>query len=340
MLLTVISSIFVFGLLVLFHELGHFITAKLTDMRVDEFAIGFGPKLVSVKYGETVYSIRIFPLGGFNRIAGMDGDDEDAGARSYAAKPVFSRMIVILAGSFMNFILPVLLFFGIYFFSGVHMPSMEPVLGEVLANKPAAHAGLRPGDHILRMNGQDISSWTDIVQLLQGGEGRVFKVEFQRNGEDMATSLIPEYEESSKRAMVGIVASVQTVHPGFGESVVLSVKNTGLIIYKMLESLGQIVTGKTAADLAGPLGVAQMAGEVAQIGFVPLLQFAAFLSINLGIINLLPVPALDGGHFVTLVIEAVRGKPLSPKAMQYAQIVGFVLLMTLMLFATFKDITR
>ncbi len=340
MLLTIVAAVFVFGLLVLFHELGHFMTAKLTDMRVDEFAIGFGPKLVSMKYGETVYSLRVFPLGGFNRIAGMDGDDDDAGERSYAAKPVAARMLVILAGSIMNFILPILLFWGIYFFSGIHTASTEPILGEVLAHKPAAQAGLLAGDRIVRMNDKDVSSWKDIVEDLQGSEGKVFKVEFERQGQVKATTLIPEYEESSKKAMVGIVASVTTVNPSFTESFRFAVQNTFNTMYRMVEGLWQIVAGKTAADLAGPIGVAQMAGEIAQIGFVPLLQFAAFLSINLGIINLLPVPALDGGHFVTLLFEAVRGKPLSPKALQYAQVVGFVLLMSLMLFATFKDITR
>ena len=340
MLLTIIAAVFVFGLLVLFHELGHFITAKMTDMRVDEFAIGFGPKLISLKYGETMYSIRAFPLGGFNRIAGMDGDDAEAGDRSYAAKPVGARMLVILAGSVMNFILPIMLFFGIYFFSGVHTASPEPILGEVLSHKPAAQAGLQAGDRIVQMNGQAVSSWKDIVEILQGSEGKVFKVEFERAGEPMATSLIPEYEESSKRAMVGIVASVNTVKPGLLDSAQMAVQHTFTTMYRMLEALAQIVMGRTAADLAGPIGVAQMAGEVAQIGFVPLLQFAAFLSINLGIINLLPIPALDGGHFVTLFIEAVRGKPLSAKAMQYAQTIGFVLLVSLMIFATMNDITR
>jgi regulator of sigma E protease len=340
MILTIIAAIFVFGLLVLVHELGHFITAKLTDMRVDEFAIGFGPKILSYKYGETVYSVRSIPLGGFNNIAGMDPEDNNAGERGYSAKSVRARMVVILAGSFMNFLLPLLLFFGIFFFAGVSTPSMEPVLGTVIEHKPAAEAGLRAGDRIVRIDGQDIDSWVAFVDTIRDGDGKVFKIEFKRGDVDMATTLIPVYDSSSKRAMVGVMSSVDTMQPGLAESASLAVQKTGYILYRMMDGLVQIFTGESAAELAGPLGVAQMAGEVAQIGFVPLLNFAALLSLNLGIINLFPIPALDGGHFMTLVVEAIRGKPLSAKALRYAQSVGFALLLALMLFATKNDIVR
>ena len=146
MVLTIAAAVFVFGLLVLVHELGHFVTAKLTGMRVDEFAIGFGPQLLAVKRGETVYSLRAVPLGGFNNIAGMDPEaEDDAGERGYARKSVWARMLVILAGSAMNFLLPVFLYWGVFFFSGVATPSTEPVLGMVLPDRPAAQAGVRVG---------------------------------------------------------------------------------------------------------------------------------------------------------------------------------------------------
>lgn len=339
MSITIIATIFVFGLLVLFHEFGHFITAKMVGMRVDEFAIGFGPKLVSYKYGETLYSIRIIPLGGFNKIAGMDPDEEQDD-RSYNAKPIWARMLVILAGSFMNFVLPILLFCIIFISSGINTPSPDPVLGEVLPQKAAAQAGLKAGDKIVAIDGVTIESWRSFVEKVQVSEGKVLEIQFVREGQQFATSLIPEYDVASKRALIGVMSSVSTYYPGVFESIGLSFQNTGLIIVRMLEGLAQMFTGSAEADLAGPIGVAQMAGEVAQMGFVPLLQFAAFLSINLGIINLLPVPALDGGHFVTLVLEAFRGKPLGAKSIQYAQMVGFFLLIGLMLVATFKDIVR
>lgn len=340
MVLTIAAAIFVFGLLVLVHELGHFITAKMTGMRVDEFAIGFGPKLVSFQRGETRYSIRAIPLGGFNDIAGMDPEQNTAGSRGYCAKPVGARMIVILAGSFMNFVLPVILFFGIFFFAGIRTPSTEPVLGTVLTGKPAAEAGLKDGDRVLTVNGNPVATWSDFVNGVKDEGGEPVDLTVERQGQQLDVTVTPAYDSSAKRAMVGVMGTVNTRYPGFVESVSLAFYQTGAIIYAMMTALGKILLELSGAELAGPIGVAQMAGEVAQMGFVPLLNFAAFLSLNLGIINLFPIPALDGGHFLTLCVEAVRGKPLSPKALQYAQSVGIVLLILLMVLATKNDLVR
>ncbi|MGN8832968.1 RIP metalloprotease RseP [Selenomonas montiformis] len=340
MVLTIAAAIFVFGLLVLVHELGHFVTAKLTGMRVDEFAIGFGPKLISHRWGETVYSIRAVPLGGFNDIAGMDPADNDAGERGYCEKPVRSRMIVILAGSVMNFLLPVLIFFGIFFFSGVSTPNPEPVMGTVIAGKPAAEAGLLEGDRVLSLNGQPVESWTDFVQGVRDNTGEAVTVTVQRGEDTFTTTMTPVYDSGAKRAMVGVMSSVDTRYPGLAEAARLAVQKTAAILYMMMDALYRILLELSGAELAGPIGVAQMAGEVAQMGFVPLLNFAAFLSLNLGIVNLFPIPALDGGHFAGLCVEAVRGKPMGQKAMEYTQKIGIALLILLMVLATKNDIVR
>lgn len=376
---TLVAAIFVFGLLVLVHELGHFTVAKLTGMRVDEFAIGFGPKLWSRKYGETLYAIRAVPLGGFNRIAGMDyeivermgnkdaerdgdgqrqdgwkrympsagrsdtvliPDEEGAGERAYFRRPVWARMMMILAGSFMNFVLPLFIFWGIFFFSGVATPSPEPVVGSVVTDRPAALAGLQGGDRILTIDGKEVSRWEDISRYIQGADGRPFKLTYQREGEIRATTLIPEQEPNTKRAIIGITSSAEIYQPGFFEAAELAVKKVGFVLMAMLGALAQLIQGTGAAELSGPVGVAQMAGEVAHQGILPLLNFAAFLSLNLGLINLLPVPALDGGHFVMLVLEWLRGKPLGPKVMYYIQAVGVTLLVSLMIFTTFNDLMK
>ena len=325
MVVTLLASIFVFGILVLVHEVGHFVAAKLTDMRVDRFAIGFGPRIVKYTHGETEYSLRALPLGGFNDIAGMDAANNTAGERGYCAKSIPARMIVILAGSFMNLILPIFLFFGIFFFAGVSTPSSEPVLGTVVAGHPAASAGLLAGDRIVAIEGAPVNSWQDITSLIKDADGKVLHVEYERAGERQTTS---------------VSSSVTTRMPGFFEAAELAVTRTGTTLMMMLSMLGQMVTGAQQADLAGPIGVAQIAGEAAQIGVVPLLSLTALLSLNLAIINLFPIPALDGGHFLTLVVEAVRGKPLSAKAMHYAQMFGVSLLVLLMLYATKNDIMR
>jgi regulator of sigma E protease len=337
--MTTVATIFVFGLLVFVHELGHFVTAKMTGMRVDEFAIGFGPKVISYKYGETLYSWRIVPLGGFNKIAGMDPDEEQDES-SFSAKSIPARMLVIVAGSTMNFVLPILLFMTIFLNAGIDNPSNAPIIGNVFPDRPAAQAGLSLGDHILSVNDTDITSWREFVNIVQVNAGNQLMLRYQHNGEIKKTVVVPEYDEKVNRGIIGVMPQIEKYHPGFIEAFGLAVKQTYLVASSMVVGIGQMITGKVAAEVAGPIGVAQMAGEVAQLGLMPLLQFAAFLSINLGLINLLPVPMLDGGHIVTLAVEGLRGKPLNKKHMQFIQMIGFALLLLLFLVATFKDISR
>lgn len=336
---TVIATIFVFGLLVLVHELGHFVTAKMVGMRVDEFAIGFGPKIFSRRRGETLYSLRIIPLGGFNKIAGMDPDEEQD-ERSFNAKPILSRMFVIIAGSAMNFVLPVLLFLIVFLSAGIDTASDQPIIGSVLPDKPAAQAGLQPGDRILQVNNVPVESWRQFVGLVQQNTTTKLKVEYVRGTVEREAEIAPEYDPRAKRGVIGVMPEIINVRPDLGESIKLAVQQTVSIAGSMLVGIWQMITGEIEPDVAGPLGVAQMAGQVAQLGIVPLLQFAAFLSINLGLINLLPVPVLDGGHVVTLAVEGVRGKPLNRNSIQFIQMIGFALLMMLFLLATFKDVTR
>lgn len=336
---TVIATIFVFGLLIFFHELGHFITAKLVGMRVDEFAIGFGPKIVSWKHGETLYSLRIIPLGGFNKIAGMDPEEEQD-ERSFSAKPIWARMLVIIAGSGMNFILPVILFISISLISGIDKPSNEPIVGNVFPDKPAAQAGLMTGDLIITVNNTPIESWRSFVDIIQANTGNQLVIQYERNGTAQNAVVVPEYDVRANRGIIGIMPQIDNYRPGFIEATGLAFKQTYIVTASMITGIAQMVTGKIEAEVSGPIGVAQMAGEVAQLGIMPLLQFAAFLSINLGLINLLPVPVLDGGHVVTLAVEGLRGKPLSKNKMQFIQMIGFALLLLLMIVATFKDISR
>ena len=339
MIITVISAVFVFGLLVLVHEFGHFITAKFTGMRVDEFAIGFGPKLFSKKYGETKYSLRAVPLGGFNDIAGMDPSDNQAGERGFCEKSVFSRMIVILAGSGMNFILPIVLFFAIYATVGVAKPSVEPIVGNVIEGMSAESAGLQAGDKILTVDGVPVATWEEFLKKVKTFEaGKTIPLTYERNSQVNEVAVTPQFDKKSKRILIGVQNSVTYEPKGVTEAFTAAVKNTQKILFSMLGALADIFKAPSNAELSGPIGIAQMAGQAAEIGIIPLLNFAALLSLNLGIINLLPVPALDGGHFVGLVIEAVRGKSLSPKALMYTQRAGVALLLLLTLFATTNDL--
>ena len=342
MILTIAAAVFVFGLLVLVHEFGHFITAKMTGMRVDEFAIGFGPKLISKKYGETVYSLRAVPLGGFNDIAGMDPDNNTAGERGFCAKPVLSRMIVILAGATMNFILPIVLFFVIFATFGMSVPSTEPVIGSVIPGMSAEKAGLKADDRILSVDGQTVTTWKEFTDKLKEikAEQNVL-LQYKRGEEVNEVTVSPTFNKQENRILIGVQSSTVYESKTVPEAFALSIDYTKEITVYMIESIAQLFKEpEQTENLAGPIGIIQMSGRVAENGFIPLLKFAALLSINLGIINLLPVPVLDGGHFVNLFIEAVRGKPLSSKAVAYTQRVGIALLLMLMLFATKNDLVR
>lgn len=339
MLLTIVATIFVFGIIVFIHEFGHFITAKASGMRVDEFAIGFGPALVKVQKGETLYSIRAIPLGGYNKIAGMD-PEEPLDDRSFLNKPVWKRFIVIAAGAIFNFLLAIVIFFIVYATYGVQTPSKEPIIGNMLSNSPAAMAHMQVNDRIISIKGKPVAEWTDISKQLQGTANTVVPIVISRDGQEQELSVIPTQTGNEGRAVIGInpVSIVQEYT--IGQSAVQAVNTTGYVLVSMVEGLWSMITGTTNAELAGPIGVAQMAGQMAENGFMYLLQFTALLSLNLGVINLLPIPALDGGHLIVLLIEGITRRRLPVKALQYIQMTGVIILILLFVYATTHDISR
>ena len=339
MLITIAATVFVFSLIVFVHELGHFATAKWTGMQVDEFAIGFGPKIYSCRYGPTEYSLRAIPLGGFNKIAGMS-EEETLDEHSFLSKSVPVRLLVIAAGAAMNFVLAILIMWGLLFVSGTQTIDTEPVIGSVMEHSAAAGANLQQGDRIIRIGDTAVAQWTDIPKVVSQYGQQVVDVTVQRDGQEMHVSLIPQMDSASSRAVIGVMPVIHTQRHGFGESAVLAVQGTGNVCYRMIVGLYDMVRGTEKADLAGPIGVAQLAGQVASIGFTNLLMFTAFLSINLGILNLLPIPILDGGHIVFCLWEMVSGRPVGLKTREIAQQVGLVMLLGLMALAFYNDIIR
>ena len=339
-MLTILACIFVFGILVTVHEFGHFITAKLTGMKVEEFSIGFGPTIYQQQEGETLYSLRMLPLGGYNKIAGMDPDDPEDPERGFNSKPVTSRMLVILAGSLMNILLPVVIFFGLFLAFGMDVPENKPVLGQIIEGYPAEQSGLKEGDRILSINGKPVHEWLDIRKNIADSGMQPIPFEIQRDTEKLTITVTPGVNPETGKPFIGVVSSLKNVRLTPVQAAVASVTATKNIIKNMYASLYHMVTGKTKAEFSGPVGVAKMAGEVAHKGFDRLMQFTAMLSLNLAIINLLPLPALDGGHFLILLIEAVTGHKLGKTAMQNIQKVGVAMILALTIFATFKDLTR
>lgn len=338
-MLTILATIFVFGIIVFIHEFGHFITAKASGMRVDEFAIGFGPAIAKKRKGETLYSIRAIPLGGYNKIAGMD-PEEPLDDRSFLNKPVWKRFIVIAAGAVFNFLLAIVIFFMIYAVNGIQTPSMEPVVGNMMSNSPAMTAHMTVNDRIVSINGKPVNEWTDISKSLQGTANTLVPIVVNRDGVNQELTVIPEAVGNEGRAVIGINPVMNSMPLNVAEAVVQSLHTTGFVLVSMVDGIWSMITGHTNAELAGPIGVAQMAGQVAESGFANLLQFTALLSLNLGVINLLPIPALDGGYLIVLIIEGITRRRLPAKALQYIQMTGIVILLALFVYATTHDISR
>lgn len=338
-MLTILATIFVFGIIVFIHEFGHFITAKASGMRVDEFAIGFGPAIAKKRKGETLYSIRAIPLGGYNKIAGMD-PEEPLDDRSFLNKSVWKRFIVIAAGAVFNFLLAIVIFFMIYAVNGIQTPSMEPVVGNMMSNSPAMTAHMTVNDRIVSINGKPVNEWTDISKSLQGTANTLVPIVVNRDGVNQELTVIPEAVGNDGRAVIGINPVMNSMPLNVAEAVVQSLHTTGFVLVSMVDGIWSMITGHTNAELAGPIGVAQMAGQVAESGFANLLQFTALLSLNLGVINLLPIPALDGGHLIVLIIEGITRRRLPAKALQYIQMTGIVILLALFVYATTHDISR
>ena len=336
MLISVLAPLVMFGIIVLVHEGGHFVCAKLTGMRVDEFAVGFGPVLWSKKCGETLYSLRLIPLGGFNKIAGMEpGTEHDP--RSFSARPVWARLLVISAGSLMNILLAFFIFTGIIYHLGIQSLPERPIIGSVVSGSPAEAAGLTDGDILLTIDGVKVETWTDIAGCLRGKENRVVPVTYERAGEIHAISLIPQ--ESEGRTVVGIMAKMDSRPVSLAEAAGLGVERSLFVTGAVFEGIRQMISG-ASEDIAGPIGIARMAGTVAEVGWMQFLLFIAIISLNLGLLNLFPIPMLDGGILLLTICEAIARRRLPERALYYIQMVGVAILLGLFLLGTSNDLTR
>lgn len=323
--LTFITAVIVFTLLVVIHEFGHFIMARLSGVKVEEFAIGMGPKIWGYQAKETLYSIRAFPLGGFCKMLGEDESNQDP--RAFNNKPILNRIITIAFGPIMNLLLAVLIFSLVF--------TNVPIVSEVSENSPASKAGIVAGDKILDINGTAITEWEQMRNIISENKGKEIALTFQRDGETKQVKLIPISREGEEGVIIGVSSSI--AFKGF--SISQGIKDTYYITSEMIKFLGQLFTGKASMQyVEGPVKIVKRLGEAARVGTAVVMQFAGFLSLNLCIINLLPFPALDGGRLVFLVIEAIRRKPVDPQKEGLVHFIGFVLLMMLSVFIIYKDI--
>lgn len=293
-----------------------------------------GPKLFAFHKGETQYTLRLFPIGGYCKMPGEDGESEHP--NGFDKKSVPQRMLVVAGGALFNFIFAILLFIVAYMALGT--PVNEARIGEVTEGMPAAEAGMLAGDEITAINGESVDTWAEAVTIINANEGNELTFTVDRDGESLSFQIVPELSEDGTQSVIGIVRDSERLSL-FG-AIQLGFQQTYDLTKLILVSLFDVVTGQTDVELAGPVGVGQMVGQVANYGLLNFIIFIAAISVNLGVVNLLPLPALDGSRLVFLAIEGLRGKPVSAQVEGTIHFVGFVLLMGLMIVITFFDVSR
>ncbi len=343
-----VPFLLILSVVVFVHEFGHFWVARRNGVRVEVFSIGFGPELVgwTDRHG-TRWKFSLIPLGGYVKMLG----EEDAPAAAlppdaFPAKRVGQRMAIVAAGPLANFLFAILVFALLFLAFG--KPYAPPVVGDVVPESPAAEAGLLPGDRILAVDGEAVDSFEDLQRIVRDRPGVPLVFTVRRDGETFDLTIIPELREldtPAGKVRIGLigVTSQGLEYRRLGPLAALweAVGETGRMIAATLEAIGQMIVGSRGTEeLGGPLRIAQMSGEIAQQGLVPALWFAAILSLNLGLINLFPIPMLDGGHLLLYTIEAVRGRPLSERSQEILFRIGLAMVVTLMLFATWNDLRQ
>ncbi|MEW6219326.1 MAG: RIP metalloprotease RseP [Thermodesulfobacteriota bacterium] len=348
---TAVSFVIVLGLLIFVHELGHFLFAKLFRVKVFKFSLGFGPRVVGKTIGDTEYLLSAFPLGGYVKMAGENPDDEvgpEDTAVSFSAKPIWMRFIIVAAGPFSNLLFAVLVYFLI--FSLVGLPILSTRIGEVQEGSAAEAAGLLKDDLILAIDGEPTDRWEEVSDRIRESGGRPVVLTVERGGETLTVTGQPILKKTSNLfgeevevPLLGISASadVRIEQLDLGRAVTESLTRTVEIIQLTVLGIVKIIQHVVpASSLGGPILIAQMAGQHLEAGWVNLFYFIGLLSVNLGILNLLPIPILDGGHLVFFTMEAVMRKPLSMRTREILQQVGMVILVSLMFFVFYNDLAR
>jgi len=326
---TAFAAIFVFLLVILLHELGHFTVAKLVGIRVNEFSIGMGPKIIQKEKGETRYSLRLLPIGGYVKMEGEDEDSDDP--RGFGKASPQARIAVVIAGAFMNFVLAIIVLSIVSFNIGRPTTTIQ----SISPNSPAQDAGFLSGDKVIAINDISIKNWEGLTEVIgSAGVNEPLMIEISREGLSKTIPVTPVTEDN--RSIIGIIPRYER---SLGQSIKGGLENTGYFIKLMFDFIKMVFRGQvTTNDLSGPIGVINEVGQAAKMGINNLLLILGFISVNLGFFNLLPIPALDGSRIIFLLVELVRGKPIDPEKENIIHLIGFALLISLMLFITYKDI--
>ena len=360
MIVTVIAFIIILSVLVLVHELGHYLVAKKFGIKVEEFGIGFPPRAFGKKIGETLYSVNWLPVGGFVKLYGEDAagggsikskdqssniKDEDV-SRAFYARPLWQRMMVVTAGVVMNFILAIVLISFLFGTQGVPLPTENVIISEISNGSPAAIAGIQKNDRILKINDEEIKTTNRFIEATKENKGKEVSLLVKRGDQTFNTNLTPRLVIPKGEGAMGVsITNIEVKKYSIIEAPIYGTIEAAKFSWMILGGLGtmvkDVVSGNVKTEsVAGPIGVAQLTGEAVRAGWFAVLWFVALLSLNLAVLNIMPIPALDGGRFFFMIIELVTRKKVSSKYEAYAHGVGLVLLLGLMLLITLVDVSR
>ncbi|MBI4386684.1 MAG: site-2 protease family protein [Elusimicrobia bacterium] len=334
------AVIFTFGLVIFLHEFGHFILCRWFGVRVERFAFGFGPELLGFTKGETRYSICAFPLGGFVKPAGDNIEDCTGDPNEYFAKPWTQRLLIVAAGPSMNYVLAFVLFFLVVSFRGIPEPSKQAVIGDIAAGYPAEIAGLKVGDRVFKADGQNVASWVELSERIRRNPEKPLQLAFEREGLRMQATVVPRLDAATGHGLIGIRAKVEYQPAGLARAGREAAHQCWLWTAYTVKTLAEKIYKRERPDLAGPVGIVQMVHRAAHSDLEDFIFLIGLLSVAVGFFNILPVPLLDGGHAAMYVWEGLSRRKLTTQAMATVNSIGIVFLLSLLLFATYNDVTR
>ncbi|THB73754.1 MAG: RIP metalloprotease RseP [Desulfobacteraceae bacterium] len=347
----VIALLVVLGIVVFIHELGHFLVARWCNVGIQVFSLGFGPKVFKRKKGITEYCISAIPLGGYVKMVGDEPGarlSEEDRSISFTHKTLLQKSLIVAAGPVFNFLLGILIFYLFYQFSGIYLST--PEIGKVFDESPAFEAGIQPGDIILEIDGKPIDSFDQVSSIIRQGNGAPMNILLERGDSRVPVTVMPrigpgkdELGQDTQRYLIGISTSGEFFHKRLNpfQAMGHSLSNNYMIIRLTIISVGRMITGNLSLDnLSGPIMIAKEAGKQAKAGMVDFVSFIAIISISIGLINLFPIPVLDGGHLMFFAIEAITRRPVNERVRGILTQMGMAMLLILMVFVFYNDISR
>ncbi|MEI7481260.1 MAG: M50 family metallopeptidase [Elusimicrobiota bacterium] len=339
MILSIAAVLFTFGLVIFLHEFGHFLVCKLTGIKVEAFSFGFGPELFGRVKGDTRYSIRAVPLGGYVKPAGENIEEGTGKPDEYFSKPWYTRLGVVLAGPFMNYLLAFVVFTGVILIVGEPVQSIDPVIGDVAQGYPAEAAGLKAGDRVLSVDGVPAKDWMQMADLIHKKIAAPVSVEYQRAAEKIKVSIVTK-KGPEGQGLIGVSPGISYKYVGVIKATKMGAHQCYFWTKYTITTLAANIKHRSKPDISGPIGIVNIVSKAAHAGMPDLFFLIALISVAVGFFNLLPIPLLDGGHAVLFIMEGIFRRKLTPKVMGCVNYAGIAFLVGILVFATYSDIVR